>query len=61
MTEKLRIYLETNFMFYLTGRQTSDVKVSADQAYARARARRPAECSGWGVGNRKTWYNLPQT
>jgi len=37
MAEKLRIYLETSFMFYLTGRQTSDVKVSSDQAYTRRR------------------------
>jgi len=32
---KLKVYLETSFMFYLTGRETSDVKVAGDQAYTR--------------------------
>ena len=32
---KLKVYLETSFMFYLTGRATADVKVASDQAYTR--------------------------
>ena len=32
---KSRVYLETSFMFYLTGRETNDVKVASDQAYTR--------------------------
>lgn len=33
--EKPRVYLETSFMFYLTGRETSDPKIASDQAYTR--------------------------
>jgi len=31
----LKVYLETSFMFYLTGRSTTDAKIAADQAYTR--------------------------
>jgi len=33
--QKLKVYLETSFMFYLTGRETTDAKVAADQAFTR--------------------------
>ena len=32
---KPKVYLETSFLFYLTGRETDDVKVAAEQAYTR--------------------------
>ena len=30
-----KVYLETSFLFYLTGRETEDIKVATDQAYTR--------------------------
>ena len=32
---KPKVYLETSFISYLTGRETSNVKIAADQAYTR--------------------------
>ena len=33
--QKLKVYLETSFVNYLTGRQTSNVKIASEQAYTR--------------------------
>lgn len=33
--EKLKVYLETSFVSYLTGGATADAKIAADQAYTR--------------------------
>ena len=33
--KKLKVYLESSFVSYLTGRETDDAKIAADQAYAR--------------------------
>jgi len=33
--QKLKVYLETSFVNYLTGRSTSNVKVASEQAYTR--------------------------
>lgn len=35
MEDRLRVYLETSFVSYLTGAPTSDEKVASDQAFAR--------------------------
>ena len=35
MTDKLKVYVETSFVCYLTGDQTTNAKISADQAYTR--------------------------
>ena len=35
MTDKLKVYLETSFVNYLTGRATSNVKIASEQAYTR--------------------------
>ncbi len=35
MSEKLKVYVETSFVCYLTGDQTLDAKIAADQAYTR--------------------------
>ena len=35
MTDKLKVYLETSFVNYLTGRSTSNVKIASEQAYTR--------------------------
>lgn len=35
MSDKLRIYVETSFVCYLTGDPTANAKISADQAYTR--------------------------
>ena len=35
MTDKLKVYLETSFVNYLTGRLTSNVKIASEQAYTR--------------------------
>ena len=32
---KLKVYLETSFVSYLTGGATADIKIAADQAYTR--------------------------
>ena len=34
--KKLNVYLESSFVSYLTGRDTADAKIAADQAYTRA-------------------------
>ena len=31
MTDKLKVYLETSFVNYLTGRLTSNVKIASEQ------------------------------
>ena len=33
--EKLKVYLESGFVSYLTGRETDDAKIAADQAHTR--------------------------
>ena len=35
MTEKLKVYVETSFVCYLTGDPTLNAKIAADQAYTR--------------------------
>ena len=35
MAGKLKVYVETSFVCYLTGDQTANAKISADQAYTR--------------------------
>ena len=35
MGDKLKVYLETSFVSYLTGVETSNAKIAADQAYTR--------------------------
>lgn len=35
MASKLKVYVETSFVCYLTGDQTANAKISADQAYTR--------------------------
>lgn len=35
MADKLKVYVETSFVCYLTGDQTANAKISADQAYTR--------------------------
>ena len=35
MSDKLKVYLETSFVNYLTGRSTSNVKIATEQAYTR--------------------------
>lgn len=35
MAGKLKVYVETSFVCYLTGDQTLDAKIAADQAYTR--------------------------
>lgn len=35
MSDKLKVYVETSFVCYLTGDQTANAKISADQAYTR--------------------------
>jgi len=35
MKDKLSVYLESSFVCYLTGDQTANAKISADQAYTR--------------------------
>ena len=35
MSDKLKVYLETSFVNYLTGRATSNVKIASEQAYTR--------------------------
>jgi len=35
MADKLKVYVETSFVCYLTGDQTVDAKIAADQAYTR--------------------------
>ena len=35
MADKLKVYVETSFVCYLTGDQTPNAKISADQAYTR--------------------------
>ena len=35
MSDKLKVYLETSFVNYLTGRSTSNVKIASEQAYTR--------------------------
>jgi len=35
MVDKLKVYVETSFVCYLTGDQTANAKISADQAYTR--------------------------
>lgn len=35
MSDKLKVYLETSFVNYLTGRLTSNVKIASEQAYTR--------------------------
>lgn len=35
MTDKLKVYVETSFVCYLTGDQTANAKIAADQAYTR--------------------------
>jgi len=35
MADKLKVYVETSFVCYLTGDQTLDAKIAADQAYTR--------------------------
>ena len=34
-TNKLKVYLESSFVSYFTGRETDDAKIAADQAYTR--------------------------
>ena len=34
-TARLKVYLESSFVSYLTGRETDDAKIAADQAYTR--------------------------
>ena len=33
--QKLRVYLETSFVSYLTGGETDNAKIASDQAYSR--------------------------
>ena len=33
--DRPKVYLETSFMFYLTGRETTDQKIASEQAYTR--------------------------
>jgi len=33
--QKLKVYLESSFVSYFTGRETDDAKIAADQAYTR--------------------------
>ena len=33
--KKLKVYLESSFVSYLTGRETDDAKIAADQAHPR--------------------------
>ena len=33
MSDKLKVYVESSFVCYLTGDQTANAKISADQAY----------------------------
>ena len=33
--KKLKVYLESSFVSYLTGRETDDAKIAADQAHTR--------------------------
>ena len=35
MADKLKVYVESSFVCYLTGDQTANAKISADQAYTR--------------------------
>ena len=35
MSDKLKVYVESSFVCYLTGDQTANAKISADQAYTR--------------------------
>ena len=35
MVEKLKVYLESSFISYLTGRETTDVKIASWQALSR--------------------------
>lgn len=35
MADRLKVYVETSFVCYLTGDQTANAKISADQAYTR--------------------------
>ena len=35
MSDRLKVYLETSFVNYLTGRLTSNVKIASEQAYTR--------------------------
>ena len=33
--DRPKVYFETSFMFYLTGRETTDQKIASEQAYTR--------------------------
>ena len=33
--QKLKVYLETSFVSYLTGGETDNAKIASDQAYSR--------------------------
>ena len=35
MADKLKVYVETSFVCYLTGDETLNAKIAADQAYTR--------------------------
>ena len=40
---KLKVYLESSFISYLTGRETDDAKIAADQAHTRRWMREQAD------------------
>lgn len=42
-TARLKVYLESSFVSYLTGRETDDAKIAADQAYTRLWMREQAD------------------
>ena len=41
--KKLKVYLESSFVSYLTGRETDDAKIAADQAHTRRWMREQAD------------------